>query len=104
MPTEQEANHSEANTASYPHAPPVKLASAESAVLRPLCLAEVFTRATDTDAPGSTHNLYWREKVGSRFFFIGVLRYYKGLHILLQAARYVSFPVVIAGQVRSSGN
>jgi len=41
---------------------------------------------------------YWRQRFGSRFFlFIGVLRYYKGLHILLQAAQGTEFPVVIVG-------
>jgi rhamnosyl/mannosyltransferase len=40
----------------------------------------------------------WREKLGSKFFlFIGVIRYYKGLHILLQAAKGTNFPVVIVG-------
>lgn len=38
------------------------------------------------------------ERFGERFFlFIGVLRYYKGLHILLEALRDDSFTVVIAG-------
>lgn len=36
--------------------------------------------------------------MGKKFFlFIGVLRYYKGLHILLEAARGTNFPVVIVG-------
>lgn len=36
--------------------------------------------------------------VGKNFFlFVGVLRYYKGLHILLQAVKNTSLPVVIAG-------
>ncbi|MEW4983457.1 MAG: glycosyltransferase family 4 protein [Cycloclasticus sp.] len=40
----------------------------------------------------------WREKVGSRFFlFLGVLRYYKGLHILIEAARTTNYPIVIMG-------
>ena len=40
----------------------------------------------------------WRERFGSRFFlFVGMLRYYKGLHILLEAMRGVDFPVVIIG-------
>ena len=39
-----------------------------------------------------------RGQVGSNFFlFVGVLRYYKGLHILLQAAQNAAFNVVIAG-------
>ena len=40
----------------------------------------------------------WQEKVGRDFFFfIGVLRYYKGLDVLLDASKKGSFRVVIAG-------
>ncbi len=39
-----------------------------------------------------------REEVGEGFFlFVGVLRYYKGLHILLEAVAGTSLPVVIVG-------
>ena len=39
-----------------------------------------------------------RREVGENFFlFVGVLRYYKGLHILLDAAAGTNLPVVIAG-------
>jgi rhamnosyl/mannosyltransferase len=41
---------------------------------------------------------YWRAKAGPRFFlFVGVLRYYKGLHILLDAVAGTEYPVVIVG-------
>lgn len=41
---------------------------------------------------------YWRTTVGDRFFlFVGMIRYYKGLHILLDAVRGTHFPVVIVG-------
>lgn len=41
---------------------------------------------------------YWRNKVGEKFFlFIGVLRYYKGLHILIEAAEDTEYPIVIVG-------
>ncbi len=41
---------------------------------------------------------FWREKLDSKFFlFVGVLRYYKGLHILLEAAKGTDYPVVIVG-------
>lgn len=41
----------------------------------------------------------WRQRVGQDFFlFVGVLRYYKGLHILLEAARGCGLPLVIVGQ------
>lgn len=41
---------------------------------------------------------HWRAKVGPKFFlFVGVLRYYKGLHILLEAAKGLDYPIVIVG-------
>lgn len=40
----------------------------------------------------------WRQRCGERFFlFVGVLRYYKGLHILLDAMQNSPFKVVIVG-------
>ncbi|AXA58114.1 glycosyltransferase family 4 protein [Pseudomonas thivervalensis] len=40
----------------------------------------------------------WKAKLGDRFFlFVGVMRYYKGLHILLDALKGVDYPVVIMG-------
>lgn len=40
----------------------------------------------------------WRAKVGQRFFlFVGMIRYYKGLHILLDAVAGTDYPVVIVG-------
>lgn len=41
---------------------------------------------------------YWRNRVGPKFFlFVGLLRYYKGLHILMEAAQGTNFPIVIVG-------
>lgn len=49
-------------------------------------------------SPSPERLAYWRDKLGSRFFlFVGALRYYKGLHILLEAIRGCDFPVVIVG-------
>lgn len=40
----------------------------------------------------------WRSKLGERFLlFVGVLRYYKGLHILLEALRGIEVPMLIVG-------
>lgn len=41
---------------------------------------------------------HWRERCGERFFlFVGVMRYYKGLHILLEAAQDTAYPIIIVG-------
>ncbi|MGN3963917.1 glycosyltransferase [Burkholderia gladioli] len=41
---------------------------------------------------------YWRERVGEKFFlFVGNLRYYKGLHVLLDALAGTSMKAVIIG-------
>lgn len=40
----------------------------------------------------------WQNKIPGQFFlFVGQLRYYKGLHILLEAAQNKDYPIVIAG-------
>ncbi|MES2901326.1 MAG: glycosyltransferase, partial [Pseudomonadota bacterium] len=49
-------------------------------------------------APEQARMDQWRAKVGDKFFlFVGVLRYYKGLHILLDAVANSDYPVVIVG-------
>ena len=41
---------------------------------------------------------YWRERLGTGFFlFVGVLRYYKGLHVLVEAMRSVAGKAVVVG-------
>ena len=41
----------------------------------------------------------WRQRFGERFFlFLGALRYYKGLHILLEALKGRDYPTVIVGK------
>lgn len=48
--------------------------------------------------PGAQRLQYWAERCGPRFFlFVGVMRYYKGLHVLLEAARGANYPIVIVG-------
>jgi glycosyltransferase involved in cell wall biosynthesis len=48
--------------------------------------------------PSSEKLAYWRNKIGRKFFlFVGVIRYYKGLHILLEAAKGPDYPIVIVG-------
>ena len=49
-------------------------------------------------APDPARLARWRQVAGPRFFlFVGVLRYYKGLHILLDALAGLEYPVVIVG-------
>ncbi|MFK4444452.1 glycosyltransferase involved in cell wall biosynthesis [Caballeronia udeis] len=49
-------------------------------------------------APTAEKLRYWRERAGPKFFlFVGNLRYYKGLHILLDALPGTDFRVVIVG-------
>jgi rhamnosyl/mannosyltransferase len=41
----------------------------------------------------------WRERFPKPFFlFVGVLRYYKGVHILLEAARWTKLDIVLIGE------
>lgn len=41
---------------------------------------------------------FWQKKFGPKFFlFVGEIRYYKGLHILMEAARGTDYPIVIVG-------
>jgi rhamnosyl/mannosyltransferase len=48
--------------------------------------------------PTKAREQYWQEEVGEDFFlFVGVLRYYKGLHILLDACANTACRVVIVG-------
>jgi glycosyltransferase involved in cell wall biosynthesis len=49
-------------------------------------------------APEPENLRYWRERAGEKFFlFVGNLRYYKGLHILLDAMQGTEFRAVIIG-------
>lgn len=48
--------------------------------------------------PSAEKLTYWRERLGQKFFlFIGVLRYYKGLHILMEAVKGCDYPIIIVG-------
>lgn len=49
-------------------------------------------------APTQEKLKYWSERIGPKFFlFVGNLRYYKGLHILLDAMQGTNFQAVIVG-------
>lgn len=48
--------------------------------------------------PNTEKLAYWQKKFGPQFFlFVGVMRYYKGLHVLLDAAQGIGVPIVIVG-------
>ncbi|HET8685809.1 MAG TPA: glycosyltransferase family 4 protein, partial [Methanosarcina sp.] len=48
--------------------------------------------------PDSQRIEKWRKQLPARFFlFVGVFRYYKGLHYLLEAAKQVDCPLVLVG-------
>jgi rhamnosyl/mannosyltransferase len=48
--------------------------------------------------PAPERLAYWKDQFGERFFlFVGVIRYYKGLHILLEASQGTDYPIVIVG-------
>ena len=48
--------------------------------------------------PTSGRMQFWSERFGPKFFlFVGLLRYYKGLHILMEAAQGTDYPIVIVG-------
>lgn len=53
---------------------------------------------TTYPVPSSEKLAYWRDRLGPKFFlFVGVIRYYKGLHILMEAAQGTDYPIVIVG-------
>lgn len=62
---------------------------------------EVITYGLDNSiypVPSAELLAKWRAIVGENFFlFVGMLRYYKGLHILLEAAAGTDIPIVIVG-------
>ncbi|MNJ13755.1 Glycogen synthase [compost metagenome] len=48
--------------------------------------------------PSQDRRAHWQQRFGERFFlFVGVLRYYKGLHILLEAMKGAPYKLVIVG-------
>ena len=62
---------------------------------------EIIPLGIDESMYQVNHNLVakWRLKFPKNgfFLFVGVLRYYKGLHVLIEAAKDANYPVVILG-------
>lgn len=85
-----------ANSPAYVRTSPVLSHPAIRGKVRiiPLGIEESSYPAVGDDAVFARLGLHTNE---SFFLFVGVLRYYKGLHTLLQAAREVKARIVIAG-------
>ncbi len=63
-----------------------------------ICVIPIGLERTLYPAASIERIAYWRRKVGQKYFlFVGVLRYYKGLFVLLEAARKTRYPVVVVG-------
>ena len=63
----------------------------------PLGIMESSYQQYQQDAADISLQQQFGLKAGEYFLFIGVLRAYKGLYFLLEAAKQVGFPIVIAG-------
>lgn len=49
--------------------------------------------------PSAERIAYWKQRFGERFFlFVGMMRYYKGLPILLEALQGTGYPLLLVGQ------
>jgi rhamnosyl/mannosyltransferase len=48
--------------------------------------------------PSQEKLTYWKQRFGTQFYlFVGVLRYYKGLDILMEAQKGINYPIVLVG-------
>lgn len=63
-----------------------------------VCVIPIGLDKASYPSPDPQLQQAWRARFGPKFFlFVGVIRYYKGLHILLEAARGSDYPIVIVG-------
>lgn len=82
-----------ATSPNYLHSSPVLQKFRSKVEVIPLGLDEASYPAVD-DALSQT----WRSRLPDRFLvFIGVFRYYKGIHVLMDAAEKTGIPVVLIG-------
>lgn len=82
-----------ATSPNYATSSPVLQRAQNKVEVIPLGLEPVLVEATVANRV-----TYWESLIGRGFFlFVGVLRYYKGLHLLIEAVRHIRLPVVIVG-------
>jgi len=63
-----------------------------------VCVIPIGLDKATYPEPSPERLRFWQSKVGQKFFlFVGVIRYYKGLHILIEAAQGTDYPIVIVG-------
>lgn len=76
-------------------------AASSSVLQRHAEKTQIITNGLDSinyPAADTTRLEYWKSRFPDGFFlFVGVLRYYKGIHILIEAARRSGLPVVLLG-------
>lgn len=88
-----------ATSPNYLHSSPVLQRFKAKTSVIPLGLSEL-----EYPAPSEANKARWRARLPPRFFlFVGVLRYYKGIHILLAAAKISGLPIVIVGDGPMAG-
>lgn len=88
------ANHIVATSPNYVATSPVLSRFSDKVSIVPIGLDK-----TSYPKPTTERLAYWSNRLGKKFYlFVGVLRYYKGLHILLEAARGTDYPIVIIGE------
>lgn len=82
-----------ATSPNYLETSPVLQAYQHKTTIVPIGISKV-----NYPVPSEDRLAYWANRFKQPFFlFVGVLRYYKGLHILLEAVQNSTFPVLIVG-------
>ena len=87
------ANRIIANTPTYFESSKILQLYKDKVSVIPLCINESTIPPVNQDCYDKYRNLFGEEF----FLFIGVLRYYKGLHILLDAMKGTNYHTIIAG-------
>jgi len=82
-----------ATSPNYINSSPVLSAYSDKTVVIPIGLdRDTYCR------PSESKLEHWGKRFTGRFYlFIGVIRYYKGLHVLIEAAQSADYPIVIVG-------